>query len=429
MTLATSESLISRFPQETLDTILGTPGLEQEDLKSCSLVQRRWRLESQKQLFRTLHVSIKSERIHELPEEFCRHVRCLVLDSLWSYDIKRIKALLRLAALMLTRLPHLNTLAIANASLAFESRRSWNKFLSALSVTDAPSLKGLILDSVVIDYMYSFHELLSQSRFRDLEELFLRDTCFYTADVDALHDIDGYGRNAPGIYNPWPAHFTSLKSLAVLQSEHPYDIYAALCDERCPCDISGVQRLQFVFSNDSSRELSFPNPNGVFGSLTHLRTRDNQIVFPSSTIPALPLLTHYCIMLILVDIHDDFPEIFDLDFEGLHANAPNLQYIILDLREVYEHGNALTALRNGLDDIILCAPLPVSVRFVVLAPRDKIDEVREVVPRSKATRLLEVIDARDYFQAHTQFQAQRFNPWRCMPIRNVYDIDDNHYVY
>jgi hypothetical protein len=129
-------------------------------------------------------------------------------------------------------------------------------------------------------------------------------------------------------------------------------------------------------------------------------------------------------MLILVDIFDDIPEIFDLDFEDLHANAPNLQYVILDLREVYEHENALTALRNGLDDIILRAPLPDSVRFVVLAPKDKINEVCEVVPRSKATRPLEVIDARDYFRAHTQFQAQRFNPWRWMKVRDIDDVCD-----
>jgi hypothetical protein len=231
-------------------------------------------------IFLALRVSVKSQRIQELPEEFCRHVRCLVLDSLWSYDTKPITVLLHRAALLLTRLPRLTTLAILNTPLVSKIKEGWNELLRALSVTDAPSLKGLILDSVVIDYMYSFHELLSQSRFRNLEELFLRDTSFFTPSIHAFHDVDGYGRNVPGNHNPWPAHFTSLKSLTVLRSERPYDIYTALCDERCPCDISGVQRLQFVFADDSSRELSFPNPNGVFDSLTHLRTRNNRTSSP-----------------------------------------------------------------------------------------------------------------------------------------------------
>ncbi|KAK7038885.1 hypothetical protein VNI00_010519 [Paramarasmius palmivorus] len=384
----------SLLPQELIDHILSEKLLDKGDLKSCSLVAREWRQTSQRILFYSLHI-LPPKMTEALPDYLCVHVRHL------SIDFRCSTMLMELVSILLPRLQHLISLTMRSLFpihrlkwSAFE--QSWEAFLPCLDIPDTTSLKCLILDRTTFKNLHSFHHFLSKPRFRYLDELVIRDAGF-------SRNVRNYTTNGyQGVAEqyPWDFRSTTLRQLTMVRCESRFhSLYSALCEQRCPFDITNICKLQVI--TDSVYRLSdgldFPKTSGVFNSLTHLRTGGDMIKLEPSPDPALPLLTHYYAKLFIGTRfdEDDGHQIYSvvdpfLDFQNA---APNLQSVTLDIRNVYNHELGFGAFQDRVDEIIANAPLPASIRFNILVPHGTIDEVRVALPTANENRILEVMHA------------------------------------
>ncbi|ESK92606.1 hypothetical protein Moror_4350 [Moniliophthora roreri MCA 2997] len=408
------EPLEIHFPQELIDEILSATTWRKLDLKSCSLVGRAWRPKSQALLFRSLHISEPEHAtsIEDLPNYLSNSVHHLALQFI-PREENDYELLLRSASKLLPRLHHLTSLTLRGLQVVnvrarrtrFSLRNGLDSFIRSLvtspndddqSVTS--HLNELTLDGVVFQTAYDFHRFMAQSRFQHLEELVVRDAWLVSPEYFIAFGVpanDGYGSNQ----DAWSCHYNSLKTMTILHSQTIYD---ALCDRRCPCDISGVERLQFVADRD--REFKSPPPGN---SLAHLRTLGSRIDFSASPMPAMPHLTHYYITVPVRDILEEDGILSEIEepFLDLKDAAPKLQEVIVDLKLVFEGTDIeMTSfitqiLQHGLDGILVNAPLPDGVRIVVIVPRQDdatIEAVRNALPLVNRTGFLQVVGAADY---------------------------------
>ncbi|KAK7038887.1 hypothetical protein VNI00_010521 [Paramarasmius palmivorus] len=330
-----------------------------------------------------LHISTL-KNLESLPDYLCYYVRHL------SLDFRCRKSLFDLVAYVLPRLRHLTSLAMRDLrypvgeSRRLEFQQSWDAFLPCFDVAGTTSLKCLILDGVDFRGLYSFHHFLSKTRFRHLDELFIRDTRL-------IQSCWGNAYQEIGEQYPWDYRSSSLRTLTILRSWG--SIYSALCDQRCPFDVTWICKLQFITSSSVQQPfhgLVLPKPSNVFKSLTHLETRGNEIIFDPALGPALPVLTHYYVKLSLyMDWELDERAVFP-PFLAIHDAAPNLQCVILDVQDI---PRGLAASGNKLNEIIVNAPLPLYIRFVVLVAKWTVDQVREALQMATQRRALEVVCA------------------------------------
>ncbi|KAK7038893.1 hypothetical protein VNI00_010527 [Paramarasmius palmivorus] len=288
-----------------------------------------------------------------------------------------IAQLLRITHLTVQRF---NLLSIISESVV------WDAFVVSLDIDGATPLKGLVLDGTNFTNTYSFHRMLSQSRLQYLEELFIRDCLI----GNLPRGLDGYEEHT--IRYPWPRYSTSLKTLTILRSP---TVFNTLYDKRCPVDITGVRMLQYIMRQE--RDLELEKFRREFNSLTHLKSRGNKIAVEHFSKPALPLLTHY-----YIELSIRFPCL------DIHHAAPNLRYVILDTQDIYPRPNNFQAFRDELLKIIIDAPLPNRVRFVVVVPRWALYQAREGLNLVNQNRPLEIYapcTLRDPTMSHVDYDA------------------------